>query len=203
MNPRIRHWALAMAAACAAAACGDRMPTELAVASSSRPTLANTEEVVELLKRTEPLQKSLTATGVIGPHGGRIHIKDAGVRVDFPRGAVVVPTRISVTALRGDNVAYQFEPHGIVFNAPVTVRQELHGTAAWKTPLADELQGSYFERLLVDPTETFSRSKEKRVGKLKESKTALEFSIDHFSGYMVSTGEVSIKVEITIDITAR
>jgi hypothetical protein len=203
MNPRIRHWALALAAACAAAACGDQMLTETTVAASARPTYSRGDAVVGLLKRTEPLAENLTATGIIGPRGGHLQIKSAGIRIEFPRGAVPVPTRITVTALRGGNVAYQFEPHGLVFNNPVTIRQDLHQTAAWKTSLADELQGSYFERLVVDPSETFARSSEKRAGKLKDSNAALEFSIEHFSGYMVSTGEVSVKVEVTIDITAR
>jgi hypothetical protein len=204
MIPRIGLGALAMAVvACAVSACGDQMPTDTTVASSARPNYASADDVVGLLKRTEPLRDNLTATGTIGPRGGHLQIKGAGFRIDFPRGAVLVPTRITVTALRGDNVAYQFEPHGLVFSAPVTIRQELRQTAAWKTPLADELQGSYFERLVVDASETFARSKEKRAGSLKDSKAALEFSIEHFSGYMVSTGEVSVKVEVTIDITGR
>jgi hypothetical protein len=179
------------------------MPTETMVAAAAQPTVASADEVVGILKRTEPLRETLTATGVIGPRGGRLQIKQAGLRVDFPRGAVSAPTRITVTAMRGDNVAYHFEPHGTVFGVPVTVHQDLRRTAAWKTPLADQLQGSYFDRLLVDSTETFARSKERRHGNLKDSKSALEFSIEHFSGYMVSTGEVTIKVEVSIDISRR
>ena len=204
MNPRFRSWALTMAAACAMVACGDRMPTEMTVESAAQPTSsARTSEVVGLLKRTEPLTESLSATAVIGPRGGRLQIRDAGVRVDFPRGAVSTPTRITVTALRGGNVAYLFEPHGITFNTPVTISQSLQGTAAWKTSLADSLGGSYFERLLVDPTESYAHSLEKRPARLKDSKTRLEFSIEHFSGYMVSVGEGAVKVEVLIDITGR
>jgi hypothetical protein len=205
MNPRIRTWALAMTTACAAAACGDQGPTGLTAASAAPSTYARSDEVVGLLKRTDPLRETISASAVIGPRGGKIQIKGAGIRVDFPRGAVLTPTRITVTALRGDNVAYMFEPHGITFHAPVTISQDLHGTAAWKTSLADQLQGSYFERLVVDPSESFARSLERRPGKLRESKSKLEFSIEHFSGYMVSTGDglLGVKVEVSIDITAR
>src|SRR5690349_10053798 len=192
MNPRIRYWALAISAACAAAACGDQMPTDMPVASSAPATAAKTDDVVGLLKRTEPLSETVSASAIIGPRGGRIEIKKAGIRVDFPRGAVASATRITVTALRGENVAYMFEPHGLVFSAPVTISQRLQGTAAWKTSLADQLRGDYFEQLLVDPSETFAKSLEKRPGRLKESKSSLEFSIGHFSGYMVSTGEVPL-----------
>jgi hypothetical protein len=205
MNPRIRSWALAMTAACATAACGDRMLTEVTVESLAQPTSARTSEVVGLLKRTEPLTESVSASAIIGPLGGQLQISGAGFRVNFPRGAVSSPTRITVTALRGDNVAYMFEPHGIKFHTPVTISQNLQGTAAWKTSLADSLGGSYFERLLVDPTESYARSLEKRPARLKDSKTRLEFSIEHFSGYMVSTGDgvPGVKLEVTIDITGR
>jgi len=205
MNPRIRQWALAIAAACAASACGDALPTETTVASPARPTFSITDEVVGLLKRTEPLTDGLTETRVIGPRGGHIDVPKAGFRIEFPRGAVSVPRRITVTALRGDNVAYMFEPHGLYFNTPVTIRQSLHKTAAWKTDLANKLMGAYFDRLVVDPTETFARSRERRPSTLKDSKEWLEFSIEHFSGYMVSTGEVSIEVKsnVSIDITSR
>src|SRR5436190_740679 len=69
----------------------------------------------------------------------------------------------------------------------------------------DQLQGSYFDRLLVDPTEVYSRSLERRPGKLKDKDAAkwLEFTIEHFSGYMVSTGKAGVDIDIDIDITAR
>jgi hypothetical protein len=37
---------------------------------------------------------------------------------------------------------------------------------------------------------------ESRRGKLKRSNRYLEFSIEHFSGYMVSTGLVAVDIEI-------
>jgi hypothetical protein len=179
------------------------MPTETTVASEAAAASSRSADVVGLLKRTEPLTEALTASAVIGPQGGRLQIREAGLRVDFPRGAVSSPTRITVTALRGSNVAYVFEPHGITFEEPVTISQSLRQTAAWKTPLADHLQGSYFERLLVDPTETFAHSLENRPARLKDLKTRLEFSIEHFSGYMVSTGDGHLRAEVMIDITER
>jgi hypothetical protein len=202
MLPRIRQWALAVAAACAASACGDQ-PTDPTVASTAPATLSRTEEVVGLLKRTEPLPDGLSASAVIGPRGGQLFIPRAGLRLDFPSGAVTVPTRITVTALGGRNVAYRFEPHGLVFKLPVSLEQNLRNTEAWKSPLADAVQGSYFERLLVDRTESFAKSLERRGGKLKNSRGFLEFTIEHFSGYMVSTGKGPIDIEVDIDITSR
>lgn len=175
----------------------------MTVASEAPAVSSRTGDVVGLLKRTEPLTESFTASAIIGPRGGRLQIREAGLRVHFPSGALTAPTRITVTALRGSNVAYVFEPHGIEFSQPVTISQSLRNTVAWKTALADGLQGSYFERLLVDPTESFAQSLENRSAKLKDLKTRLEFSIEHFSGYMVSTGDGPIKVDVMIDITGR
>lgn len=210
MMPRTQRWILSLAAVCAAIACGDGTSTEpqvidAASASTSRSgsTPRSGGDVVKLLKRDHGLPRT-TVSAVIGPRGGRIQIRKAGFQVDFSRGAVRTPTRITVTALRGRNVAYQFEPHGIVFAAPVTIRQSLRNTSAWRDrALAGDLQGSYFEALLVDPTEVYSRSLERREGKLKDSARWLEFTIEHFSGYMVSTGKSGIDIDIDVDITAR
>jgi len=208
MKPRMKRWILTMTAACAAASCGDGASTEPRIATSDRPTFdaAATGDVVRLLKRSDALPSGLTTTGVIGPRGGHLEIAQAGFRIDFPAGAVSAPTRITVSAVGGRNVAYRFEPHGIAFKVPVVIRQTLKNTTAWKNPaLAAELQGSYFERLLVDPTETYARSFEKRAAKLRESAKMLEFTIEHFSGYLLSTGKsnIPVDVDIDLDITSR
>jgi hypothetical protein len=204
MMPRTQRWMLSLAAVSFAVACGDGASTEPQIRdAASASTSRSGGDVVKLLKREDALGP-ITASAVIGPKGGRIQIHAAGLRIDFPRGAVRAPTRISVTALRGRNVAYHFEPHGLVFGEPVTVRQSLRHTSAWKNPaLAAQLQGSYFDRLLVDPTEIYSRSLERRPGRLKEAASWLEFTIEHFSGYMVSSGKAGIDIDIDIDITAR
>ena len=204
MMPRPQRWILGLAAVCAGLACGDRASTEPVISDASPASRSSAgSDVVQILKRDDAIP-TLLASGIISPKGGRLDIESAGLTVDFSRGAVSAPTRITVTALSGRNVAYQFEPHGIVFRAPVTVRQSLRHTTAWKNPaLAAQLQGSYFDRLLVDPTEVFARSLERRPGKLKNSSKILEFSIEHFSGYIVSTGKSGVDIEVDIDITSR
>jgi hypothetical protein len=200
------RWVLSLAAACAVAACADGFPTEPETARSAGPTVSagSTGDIVRILKRTDELSSSLTVSGVIDPRGGHLKIERAGVRVDFPRGAVTTPTLITITAVRGRNVAYTFEPHGITFAQPVTIRQSLRNTVAWKdAALAAELQGSYFERLLVDQSESFARTREHRGGKLKELSRQLEFTIEHFSGYMVSTGKLPIEIPVDIEIIIR
>lgn len=206
MQPRLKRWVLSLAAAAAMAACADRLPTEpdLAVSARSALSTASAGDVVRLLKRTDGLSSNLTASGVIGPRGGHLKIEKAGIRIDFPRGAVKTPTLITITAIRGRSVAYRFEPHGITFAEPVTIRQSLRGTTAWKdAEFAAQLQGAYFERLLVDPTESYARAREHRGGTLRDVGRMLEFSIEHFSGYMVSTGKLPVDIDADIDITHR
>jgi hypothetical protein len=205
MMPRHSRWLFGLAALCVAVACGDRAtePTFHDAPAAARSSSGT--DVVRLLKRDAAVPL-LSVSAVIGPRGGRLEIKRAGVTIDFPRGALGAPTPITVTALRGRNVAYLFEPHGIVFAAPVTIRQSLMHTAAWSDPeLAAGLQGSYFERLLVDPTEVFARSLERRPGKLEDSglRRYLEFTIEHFSGYAISVGKSGVEVDVDIDITGR
>jgi hypothetical protein len=206
MKPRLQRWVLSLTAACAVAACADRLPTAPEPSTLDHSSLAATSsaDVVRLLKRTDAFASSLTTSGVIGPRGGHLKIEKAGIRVDFPRGAVTTPTLITVTAIRGANVAYSFEPHGITFEQPVTIRQSLRNTVAWKDPaLAAALQGAYFERMLVDPTETYARALEHRGGKLKDLGKMLEFTIEHFSGYMVSTGKLPVEISVDIEISIR
>jgi hypothetical protein len=204
MMPRPLRWILGLAAVSAGVACGDRASTEPNVPEASPANRSSTaDDIVQLLKRDDALP-ALSESGIIGPKGGRLAIERAGVTIEFARGAVTAPTRITVTALRGQNVAYRFEPHGITFKAPVVIQQSLRHTRAWKNEaLAAALQGSYFERLLVDKTETFARSLERRPGKLKSSLKLLEFTIEHFSGYIVSVGKSGTEADVDIDITAR
>ncbi len=68
---------------------------------------------------------------VIGPEGGTVSGPD-GVQVVVPPGALAEPTTLTITrsslgapALPEDNLAgpiYEFLPHGLVFDAPVTLR---------------------------------------------------------------------------------
>ncbi|HET9425333.1 MAG TPA: hypothetical protein VFO55_08185 [Gemmatimonadaceae bacterium] len=204
-NPRAMRWAFAMTTTLAVAACGDRqLPTAIEPPTAERAALSavpGSSDVVGILRRTEYLPPGLSASDVIGPEGGHLQIGRAGLRVEFAPGAVSRPTRISVTAIGGRFVAYRFQPHGLVFDAPVTLRQNLRKTTAWREPLlAGQLQGSYFEKLLVDASGQYAGTTERRAAKLRDESRFLEFTIEHFSGYMVSTGKMPVQVELEIEI---
>lgn len=145
--------------------------------------LLSPEREVNVLERAEPLESELSATRVIGRDGGVIRIPEAGLTVSIPRHALTQSTRITVTAPAGDLVGYHFAPHGLRFRRSVTVRQDLSMTeAGLVTTLLGGLSGAYF------------------VGDLQPKLLALEildlsildgllaqFSIDHFSGYVIAT----------------
>ncbi|HEY6219949.1 MAG TPA: hypothetical protein VIV65_07815 [Gemmatimonadaceae bacterium] len=184
-----------VATAFAIVACGDRelstQPVATAITASFSKTSPPGSGSVAVLKRDKAIHEK-SSSAVIGPNGGSLEIPSAGLRVYFGEGAVAKPTRITATALAGDVVAYEFEPHGLKFTATVTVRQDLHHTTAESNPkFAASLQGSYFEGTLADVLDvagTHARIKESREGKLKKGDRYLRFTIEHFSGYMVSVG---------------
>ncbi|HEY6513319.1 MAG TPA: hypothetical protein VI032_15150 [Burkholderiaceae bacterium] len=80
-------------------------------------------------------------TAVIGPQGGTVEGPD-GVQVVVPAGALTQPTTIGIarsstgapTPLPADNplagAIYEFTPHDLVFNAPVTLRLPVPANAA-------------------------------------------------------------------------
>src|SRR5689334_14824217 len=83
-----------------------------------------------VLKRLTPLTSDISASAVIGPKGGSIKLDGAGAKIDIPAGALSEATTITMTALAGANVAYEFQPHGITFAQPVKVQQDLRVTWA-------------------------------------------------------------------------
>jgi hypothetical protein len=213
MTPRIRS-ALILSAILTASACGDNTLTSpvagvggtSATLASAGPAASNIIYGVRLLKRSKALKATATVEGVIGVDGGTLSIPRAGVAVTFPRGAVTTPTRITLTATKGKDVVYEFEPHGLKFGVPVIVRQDLQQTTAASNPLvAAALQGSYFEGPMaanrIGTHGVYARIKEGRKARLYPATRFLEFSIEHFSGYEVSTGLLSIN--LSIDVEAR
>jgi hypothetical protein len=156
-------------------------------------TLTELLDTVTVLRRTMPLRSTISRSVEIGPDGGEIRIREAGVRIVFPAGAVGEPTTITMTATGGWNVAYEFEPHGLQFAAPVTIEQDLRGTLAARfRSMAGELQGAYYDTTLgdgyVDPWHLFATVRENLSGKSDHRRTTFSFEIHHFSGYLVSSG---------------
>jgi hypothetical protein len=138
----------------------------------------NDDHEVRVLRRRVALDHDEVESAVIGPWGGTIRLEEAGLTVRVPMGALRGYTRITVTAPAGDLVGYYFAPHGLQFERPLTVSQDLFGTEG--LGLLNGLSVAYFE------------------GDLEPSVTALEslplwllrllgiFQVEHFSGYVIA-----------------
>lgn len=146
-----------------------------------------------VLKRLQPLDADISASAVIGSAGGSIVIQKAGGKIDIPPGAVSEPTTITMTALKGYNVAYEFQPH-MTFAQPVKIQQTIKGTWAEKYPiLLKGMHGSYYgqtslDSAWIDPGHFFAKIAENQIGYVDSNASQIKFYVDHFSGYMVSCG---------------
>jgi hypothetical protein len=146
-------------------------------------TLVDT--TLNTLQFAVPLLSDISRSATIGPDGGTIEIPETGFRLDIPKNALNTPTLITVTAVQGSTVAYEFEPHGITLNKRLIVTQSLGVTSIVSTLLGHSFTGAYFtSRDDVRPDGTAF------VHELEPTTTDLlslqaRFSIGHFSGYLV------------------
>jgi hypothetical protein len=151
-------------------------------------TLTNTLGLTSAngILRSKPLPYPITVRKTIGRSGGVLSIAAAGVTVVVPAGALNGDTQITMTARAGSLLAYDFEPHGVVFNVPLVFTQNLNGTnAGLLSPLGLKL-GYYSDPSLLGKTTAL-------VSELLQGVTSLltrtfTAPIKHFSGYVVICG---------------
>jgi hypothetical protein len=176
-----------------AIACSADRPTLLApgvVEAKSQDGLsAAAPESATLCERLTPLAQTISASATIGAGGGSLELKEAGVRLIVPAGAVQGPTTFAVTALAGGAVAYEFEPHGSRFPVPLTIEQTTKGLDWRKVTDYRQLEAAYF----ADASQIDEASGQAAVNEFLPLswdyiKGKLQFKVTHFSGYMVSTG---------------
>jgi hypothetical protein len=146
---------------------------------------------VSVLQRLQPLDSAISVTAPIGWAGGKIEIPEAGLRVRIPAGALDLGKResidITVTALPGANVAYDFQPHGLRFREALTVEQDSRVTAEGRHPDKSALEGAYFPdpSLLGDGTAGVS---EFRPTNFDVHGHRFSWGVEHFSGYLLASG---------------
>ena len=151
-------------------------------------------DTVLALKRPFFLPKDISISAEIGPQGGEINVNDAGGKIDFPAGALRERTRITMTAKAGWNVAYEFAPHGITFDKPVKIQQDLKYTLAYRIKDAKSLTAGYYATdittTFLDPWKLFARVSELRHVDVDHpvNPRVAKFYIYHFSGYLMSSG---------------
>jgi hypothetical protein len=145
---------------------------------------------VNVVTRDVPLAASQSASALVGIWGGRITLSNAGLSVFIPPFALTRPTWITITAVAGNQVAYEFEPHGIQFNVPLTATQNLAGTSASTGGLLPAtLYAGYFQNIAdldqLNATATVSELLGTSISLLTGS---VSFTISHFSGYLIAAG---------------
>lgn len=194
-NP-FRLAGLLVATAAAAYGCGDTTsPVASATHGGRAPSLAGSATSVAVLQRNTPLTKNVSVTVPIGKNGGTIEIPEAGIKVIFPKNALTPPKAnhrydITVTALKGDEVAYTFEPHGLTFREPVMVMQDYKDTHAYKNPgVLSAIEGAYFPALSdLDAAGATARVSEFRPTDVDVTGSKIKFTVEHFSGYLIASG---------------
>ena len=188
--------AIALAAgAIFATSCGDATaPTSapsapnalLGLPSGLGGGVSNTvDTTVNALLLSVPLTTEISRSATIGPDGGSIEIPETGFRLDVPKNALYQATVITVTAVPGPIAAYEFEPHGIALNKRLVVTQNLGVTTIVSQLFGHGFTGAYFtsrDDLHADGT-AFVHELEPTTADLLFGR--VQFSIGHFSGYLV------------------
>jgi hypothetical protein len=143
-------------------------------------------DTVDVAVRLSPLANDVTVSKVIGTAGGTISIPEAGVKLIVPAGAVSSNVNFTMTALRGPLIAYEFGPHGTVFNVPVQVEQATSGLFVLGD---DALTAGYFtDRADLENEDTVGDLAEENPVTKDTGRSVLRFNVNHFSGYLVASG---------------
>ena len=146
-------------------------------------TLSGTLRTVNVLTRLPvDLLSPQSARKTIGKSGGVIEMKAHGLRFVVPPGALDRDVAITITALSGGVVAYDFQPHGLQFKKPASFEQNLGLSLVLP---GQKLGGGYFKS---DGQVDIEGQKAVIDEALKATRKNgwLTFPVRHFSGYLVS-----------------
>ena len=138
----------------------------------------------------------------IGRAGGTITLPKSGLTVVVPYGAVSSYTTFTITAPAGNAVAYDFQPHGIKFAAPLVVTQDLT-KLTYSLSSGQQLRAGYYGEGSLDLTNNTALVTEIFPVAFNSAGTRATFKIGHFSGYMMSTGLTDEKIEENQDLSTE
>ncbi len=145
--------------------------------------VTNGVRVVNVLSFRPGVNYNARAEAVIGVAGGILRLPETGLTLVVPPGAVLRPTTFKVRADNKGLVAYEFEPHGMNFRVPLVYQQDLTKT---NYKLGTALGGGYYlDPLKLDPKAKRGETVE-QFTTLLDPMGLVEFTIKHFSGYLVS-----------------
>lgn len=199
-----RHVAVAVSAV-ASVSCGD-------IATSTSPeaagytrfapsrtivsdfALLNEQYEVRAVAWSQPRQSDQSAVALIGTEGGKLSFPAADLTMVIPKGALTSPTYITVTAVAGQHVVYDMQPHGLQFLQPVTVVQELRNLAAYGSQALNDVRTAYVSERnsrirpggAVAPTE-LEAAVTYFYGATPVAETHV-WTLNHFSRYILISG---------------
>jgi hypothetical protein len=190
----VRFVSLVLAVGFASFACGDSStPFEPASGIPPRLDLEVYSDSFQVhgLKRIGRVSR-VTVRTTIDPLKSRyVPIPSAGFALWIPRGALARKTDITITVRPGRHIAYEFEPHGLVFREPLIGIQSLRGTRVETDAAgARRLRAAYFatDSLELDPVTGTATVVEFERATVDFRTKQFYFAIPHFSGYMVAVG---------------
>jgi hypothetical protein len=189
---RASRLVLAALAVAVATACSEAPDSKLAASapSLSAGSLAHTQRSAG---RHDPLAHALSRSIDVDHKGGSLAIPEVGFRLTIPKNAIRAnrgTVHITVTALPGRQLAYEFEPSGITFDQPLQFEQDLDQIApSSNVDSTAAPQVSYFKSTAdLDPASGVVRSYEDLPTGIDATTHTLRAGIWHFSGYIVSWG---------------
>ena len=200
----LRNIAL-LAGALASASCGDfTEPTSPATSGSwvALPTstvrasvaYANGEARAKAVRwGSSHVQIEERVSSLVGTAGGSLSLPGSDFTMTIPAGALSTPTLITVISKGGAHVAYDMQPHGLVFLKPVTVVQQLRRTALYGTPEGNGVRSAY----LADGNESINPDDSATPRELPAGTTwygaeqvaeTHVWYLNHFSRYILISG---------------
>lgn len=151
------------------------------VGSTVGNTVQTLSSVTGLL-RLSP-QPAAEVTARIGSQGGTLSLGN-DITLTVPKGAVRGNTTFAIKRIPGLIVAYDFEPHGTTFDKPLIIEQSTNGTNF--SPNAN-VRGAYFPNAgLLNQLLGRALVTEFRPATVSPDGKTIRFTVEHFSGYMVS-----------------
>ncbi|MDH3225045.1 MAG: hypothetical protein OEO23_15095 [Gemmatimonadota bacterium] len=107
-----------------------------ALAFDGGPSNMTTTSGETVLTWDEALQETVTVSAKIGRWGGMLSM-DGILTLTVPYDALDRTTELSMTAFAGEDVAFEFGPHGTQFNRPVSIWLDLCAIGAFRNDSSD------------------------------------------------------------------
>jgi hypothetical protein len=179
--------ALAVAGLTVACADGPTAPRAPGAANAPRLEVVAPSVTADVLTRTVPIADTVVTVLHVDGNGGKYSVP-GGLKIDVPAATFRDPITLTVRTLPGDMVAYEFEPHGLVFKKPLAMLQDLRGTN-WAGKNTSAFEVGYF----ASGADLSWATKQAQVHEFLKSTVdtkgqRMAFDVFHFSGYLMSTG---------------